>query len=67
MSPGTRRTARCSRNREGLLPTAGPDYYSEHTVENPAYTNRGVERLVIGANGEVYHTPGHYGSFVKIR
>jgi ribonuclease T1 len=54
-------------NREGLLPKEGAGYYTEYTVENPAYTNRGVERLVVGSNGEVYYTPDHYGSFVRIR
>jgi ribonuclease T1 len=54
-------------NREGLLPKEGPGYYTEYTVENPAYTNRGVERLVVGATGDVYYTPDHYGTFVRIR
>lgn len=55
------------RNSEGLLPKEGAGYYTEYTVENSAYANRGVERIVVGANGEMYYTPDHYGSFVRIR
>lgn len=55
------------RTSEGLLPKEGAGYYSEYTVENSAYANRGVERIVVGSNGEMYYTPDHYGSFVRIR
>ena len=54
-------------NREGLRPKEGPGYYQDYTVENPAYTNRGVERIVVGSNGETYYMPDHCGSFVRIR
>lgn len=55
-------------NREGLLPSQGPGYYTEYTVE-PASggAGRGAERLVLGKGGEVYYTPNHYGSFVRIQ
>jgi guanyl-specific ribonuclease Sa len=49
-------------NRGGLLPKEGPGYYSEYTVDYQAVSGRGAERLVVGANGEVYYTPDHYGS-----
>ncbi|MBV8706239.1 MAG: hypothetical protein JO185_00840 [Acidobacteriaceae bacterium] len=45
-----------------------PSGYKEYTVQPQAsVTNRGAERLVIGQGGEVYYTPNHYDSFVRIR
>ena len=29
--------------------------------------DHGTERVVIGANGEVYYTPNHYGTFYRLR
>jgi RHS repeat-associated protein len=55
-------------NREGLLPGQGPGYYTEYTVEPAAGgAGRGAERLVLGKGGEVYYTPNHYGSFVRVQ
>jgi ribonuclease T1 len=55
-------------NREGILPNEPPCYYKEYTVQPQAgVTNRGSERLVVGRGGEVYYTPNHYSSFVRIR
>jgi RHS repeat-associated protein len=55
-------------NREGLLPGQAPGYYTEYTVEPAAGgAGRGAERLVLGKGGEVYYTPNHYGSFVRIQ
>jgi RHS repeat-associated protein len=54
-------------NREGLLPKEGVGYYREFTVDNPATSGRGAERVIVGANGETYFTPDHYDSFVRIR
>jgi ribonuclease T1 len=53
-------------NREGLLPSEPAGYYHEYTVDDPGVAGRGVDRLVIGANGELYFTPNHYASFVRI-
>jgi RHS repeat-associated protein len=55
-------------NREGLLPSQGSGYYREFAVE-PAtgVAGRGAERIVLGQAGEVYYTPDHYGSFVRIK
>lgn len=55
-------------NREGLLPARGAGYYKEFTVDPlGAASDRGAERLVAGQGGEVYYTPNHYGSFVRIQ
>ncbi|MFN8009048.1 MAG: ribonuclease domain-containing protein [Terriglobia bacterium] len=56
------------KNREGLLPTKPEGYYREFTVQpGPRVTGRGADRLVVGQEGEVYYTPNHYGSFVRIQ
>jgi ribonuclease T1 len=55
-------------NREGRLPNRPSNYYKEYTVQPQAgVTDRGTERLVIGQGGEVYYTPDHYVTFVRIR
>ena len=53
-------------NREGLLPPAAEGYYREFTVETPGSPDRGARRLVAGAEGEVFYTADHYGSFVEV-
>lgn len=53
-------------NNEGLLPQESDGYYSEYTVETPGATSRGLQRLVIGNNGEVYYTGDHYQSFLRV-
>jgi ribonuclease T1 len=55
------------RNAEGRLPEQPIGYYKEYTVPDPAYVTRGVQRIVTGANGEVYFTADHYLTFIKIR
>lgn len=54
-------------NANGTLPRqTDPRYYTEMDVW--AGTGpRGTERLVIGRGGEVYYTPDHCQSFVRIR
>lgn len=50
-------------NREGLLPDKEYDYYREFTVVTPGLSHRGPRRIVEGAEGELYYTEDHYGSF----
>lgn len=55
-------------NREGFLPAQPLGYYKEYTVPPTAgVATRGAERLVVGQAGEVYYTPDHYTSFVRIK
>ncbi len=55
-------------NREGLLPAEPLGYYKEYTVPPAAgAATRGAERLAVGQAGEVYYTPDHYTSFVRIK
>ena len=53
-------------NRERLLPQKPRGYYRAYTVPTPGVTNRGRRRLVVGRGREVYYTPNHYQSFVRI-
>ncbi len=53
-------------NREGLLPDRFDGYYREYTVETPGSDDRGARRIIVGADGEVYYTDDHYGSFVEV-
>lgn len=53
-------------NREGLLPEEAPGYYKEYVVPTPGNPGAGAQRVVMGQNGEVYYTPDHYKSFVRV-
>lgn len=53
-------------NREEILPGRARGYYREFTVETPGSDDRGARRLVIGREGEVYYTPDHYDSFLRV-
>ncbi len=53
-------------NREGLLPKKDRGYYHEYTVKTPSEEDRGARRIVTGAQGELYYTDDHYGSFKVI-
>lgn len=50
----------------GHLPERPQNYYKEFTVPSNA-GRRGTERLVVGANGEVFFSPDHYATFIRIR
>lgn len=55
-------------NKDGQLPLASKGYYHEYTVDPiGGVSGRGAERIVVGGRGEVYYTPDHYKSFVRIR
>ncbi|TVP86559.1 MAG: ribonuclease [Thioalkalivibrio sp.] len=54
-------------NREGLLPDRPRGHYREYVVRTPDISHAGPQRLVIGADGEVYYTHDHYQSFRRIR
>ena len=48
------------------LPDQPPGYYHEYLVESPDSSNSGMERIVLGENGEVYFTEDCGNSFVEI-
>ncbi len=55
-------------NDEGLLPSQGGGYYTEYVHPTPGIDNRqGPQRLVTGKGGELYYTPNHYESFIKLK
>lgn len=54
-------------NREGLLPDRPRGHYRAYVVRTPDISHAGPQRLVIGADGEVYYTHDHYQSFRRIR
>ncbi len=53
-------------NAEGRLPSRPRGYYREYTVVTPGHSNRGLRRLVIGREGEIYYTEDHYENFVEV-
>lgn len=53
-------------NKSGTLPSQPEGYYTESDVW-PGTGPRGTERIVVGANGEVWYTPDHYGNFRVVR
>ena len=55
------------KNLEELLPKQAKGYYTEWVVPTPGVKRAGSRRLVTGLGGEVYSTPDHYLSFVRVR
>ena len=53
-------------NREGLLPEQSSGYYREYVNPTPGSPGPGAQRIVIGQGGEVYYTPDHYRTFVRV-
>lgn len=53
-------------NREGRLPRKAPGYYEEWVVPTPGESGPGPQRLVVGADGDVWYTHDHYRSFERI-
>ncbi|MBA4016667.1 MAG: hypothetical protein C0483_05715 [Pirellula sp.] len=53
-------------NREGRLPRKAPGYYEEWVVPTPGEGGPGPQRLVVGADGDVWYTPDHYRNFERI-
>jgi guanyl-specific ribonuclease Sa len=55
------------RNREGRLPSQPEGYYKEYVHPTPGVNGPGAQRVIIGQGGEVYYTPDHYGTFVRVK
>jgi filamentous hemagglutinin len=54
------------RNDQGRLPEQPPGYYTEYVHPTPGISGPGAQRVVTGANGEIYYTPDHYSNFYRI-
>ena len=50
-----------------LLPEKPDGYYKEYVHPTPGLRGPGPQRIVIGRNGEIYYTPDHYQTFIKIK
>jgi RHS repeat-associated protein len=53
-------------NREGLLPAKPNGYYREYVHPTPGVNGAGPQRIVVGAEGELYYTPDHYATFIPL-
>jgi len=53
-------------NRERRLPRHTSGYYHEYTVETPGSDDRGAQRIITGAAGEIFYTADHYATFVQV-
>lgn len=55
------------RNFGDKLPRKKAGYYREYVVPTPGISGPGPQRLVIGAEGEVYYTSDHYETFIRVK
>lgn len=55
------------RNLEGRLPRKSTGYYKEYVHPTPGLDGPGPQRVVLGAEGELYYTHDHYRTFKKLR
>ncbi len=53
-------------NREGRLPKKNQGYYHEYVVRTPGISHAGPQRIIMGSSGEIYYTPDHYESFLRL-
>jgi ribonuclease len=53
-------------NAERRLPGRPPGYYHESDVWPRQRGGRGAERLIFGREGEVFYSPDHYRTFIRI-
>ncbi|SEM40657.1 ribonuclease domain-containing protein [Xaviernesmea oryzae] len=61
-----RRDGTIFQNREGLLPPEVNGYYREYVHPTPGFNGPGPQRVITGQNGELYYTPDHYNSFIRL-
>jgi guanyl-specific ribonuclease Sa len=53
-------------NFEGRLPKQRRDYYREWVHPTPQAPGPGPQRIVSGADGDLWYTPDHYESFIEL-
>jgi hypothetical protein len=49
------------------LPVNPQGYYKEYVHPTPGISGPGPQRIIIGKGGEIYYTPDHYTTFIKIK
>jgi len=54
-------------NRESLLPPKPSGHYHEYVHPTPNLRGPGPQRVILGADGEVFYTPDHYNTFRRLR
>jgi guanyl-specific ribonuclease Sa len=54
------------KNREGLLPVRPEGYYREYVHPIPGVSGAGVQRIILGENGEIWYSPDHYRTFIRL-
>jgi guanyl-specific ribonuclease Sa len=55
------------KNLEQRLPIKLQGYYREYVHPTPGINVVGPQRIVIGQGGEIYYTPDHYETFIRIK
>ena len=53
-------------NRERRIPAKGTGYYKEYVHPTAGESGPGPQRVIIGQQGEVWYTPDHYRTFIRI-
>ncbi|WP_413815476.1 ribonuclease domain-containing protein [Desulfobotulus sp.] len=48
------------------LPAKSQGYYTEYVHPTPGVSGPGPQRIVTGQGGEIYYTPDHYTTFIKV-
>jgi hypothetical protein len=56
-----------STGNRGLPVAPYEGYYTEWVVPTPGVSHAGVQRLVTGAKGEIWYSPDHYKTFIRIK
>lgn len=51
---------------EPELPVQPQGYYTEYVHPTPGVSGPGPQRIVTGAGGEIYYTPDHYSTFIRL-
>ena len=54
-------------DREHRLPKQPKGYYHEYVHPTAGLRGAGPQRLVVGQKGELFYTPNHYRSFIRIQ
>ncbi len=54
-------------NFERKLPSKPRGYYTEYVLRTPGLSGVGPQRVIMGRNDEVYYTPDHYITFVRVK
>ncbi len=54
------------RNAQRKLPRKPSGYYREYVVPTDGVRGPGPQRLVLGEEGEIYYTPDHYETFIRV-